>query len=26
VDSCARFIDMDRIDVVPTSEYNWAGK
>jgi EthD domain len=24
--SCARFIDMDRIDVVPTSEYNWAGK
>lgn len=26
MDSCARFIDMDRIDVVPTSEYNWAGK
>ncbi len=25
IDSCARFIDMDRIDVVPTSEYNWAG-
>ena len=24
MDSCARFIDMDRIDVVPTSEYNWA--
>jgi len=26
MDSCARFIDMDRIDCVPTSEYNWAGK
>jgi len=25
IDSCKRFIDMDRIDVVPTSEYNWAG-
>ena len=25
MDSCARFIDMDRIDVVPTSEYNWVG-
>jgi hypothetical protein len=25
IDSCARFIDMNRIDVIPTSEYNWAG-
>lgn len=24
MDSCARFIDMDRIDVIPTSEYNLA--
>lgn len=24
MDSCARFIDMNRIDVVPTSEYNWV--
>ncbi len=24
MDSCARFIDRDRIDVVPTSEYNWG--
>lgn len=24
IDSCARFIDMNRIDVVPTSEYNWV--
>lgn len=23
IDSCARFIDFDKIDVIPTSEYNW---
>lgn len=23
MDSCARFIDMDKIDCIPTSEYNW---
>lgn len=26
MDSCARFIDMNRIDVVPTSEYNWVAQ
>ncbi len=26
VDSCQRFIDFDKIDVVPTSEYNWRGR
>ena len=24
IDSCVRFIDFDRIDVIPTSEYNFA--
>lgn len=25
MDSCARFIDFDKIDVIPTSEYNFEG-
>ncbi len=26
LDSCQRFIDSDKLDVVPTSEYNWKGR
>ena len=26
IDSCVRFIDFDRIDVIPTSEYNRAAR